>query len=166
MNLINVDVQNPNFDDNVGRALERLSREEDVEYSLEKSDIQRIHEIMIEKFGGEHGVRDIKLFESVCVTPYQSVFGTDLCPTIFDKAAKYLYDFANYQVFVDGNKRTGLAVCTTLLDLNGYTLEMTSDELYRLVMDVANKRIEMEDVTSTIKTRSIFKEDKEYERDY
>lgn len=111
------------------------------EKSLLKEDVSLIHDLLIEKYGGICGVRDNNLFESVCINPYGSSFGVDFYPTVFDKAAKYMFDFSNYQVFLDGNKRTGTAIATVMLEYNGYTLKMSPKELYDLSMDIANHRI-------------------------
>ena len=93
------------------RALKALGeyRESDREaVPLTPEDIELIHGEMVAEYGGSDGIRDNGLFLSVCQSPYQSVFGEDAYPTLYDKAAKYLTDFARYQVFVDGNKRTAL----------------------------------------------------------
>lgn len=123
-------------------ALKKLGITETTEYQFDLDTIVALHDLGIEKYGGSFGIRDQNLLESVAKTPYQSVFGQDLYPTVIDKAAKYLYDFANYQVFVDGNKRTGLQVCTSLLDMNYLSLDMTAEQQYFLVMDIANHKIE------------------------
>ncbi len=99
-----------------------------------------IHDYMIRLHGGSYGLRDDDLFHSVVVAPFQTMFGTDLYPTVFDKAAKYLFDFANYQIFIDGNKRTGYAVCDMFLYKNGFNLTLTPERAYALVMDIANHR--------------------------
>ena len=64
-----------------------------------------------------------------------------LYPTIFDKAAKYAFDFANYQIFYDGNKRVALETAVDYLKLNRCELTLSADECYNMVMDIANGRI-------------------------
>ena len=46
----------------------------------------KIHRIAIEKFGGANGVRDFGGLESALARPFQTFGGTDLYPTIFEKA--------------------------------------------------------------------------------
>lgn len=122
---------------------------------LSKDDVLYIHNYAIEEYGGENGVRDKNLLDSVILSPYQEVFGKKLYPTVFDKSAKLLYDFTDYQIFIDGNKRTGVYCCLTLLQINSYKLTLTNDELYRLTMDIANNKITFEDVKKIIKNNSI-----------
>ena len=123
---------------------------------LSKSKIIKIHDKGIDTFGGIYGVRDEGLLDSVSKAPYQSCFGSDLYPSVFDKAAKYLYDFSTYQVFLDGNKRVGLGASTMLLMANGYDLDMDYSEIYDLTMDIANGKLsDVSDVSKILESRSV-----------
>lgn len=134
-----------------GNALERLGAENDImEFYLAQEDIELIHNDMCYRYGGSLGIRDAALLESVCRAPYQSVFGQDLYPTAFDKAAKYLFDFSNYQIFLDGNKRTGLATAAAYLIGSGYQLTLTQMQMYDLTMKIANGQIRDTDQISMI----------------
>lgn len=125
-----------------GRSLERLGFENQIEeFVLSEAAIELIHNEMCYKYGGAVEIRDSSLFHSVCQAPYQSVFGKDLYPSVFDKAAKYLYDFSRYQIFLDGNKRTGLATAVALLIGNGYKLTLTQMQMYELTMAVSTGKI-------------------------
>lgn len=66
-----------------------------------------IHEKLIEKYGGSHGIRDHALLESAVVRPRTSAFGEEAYPTLFLKAAVLLHSIIKNHPFVDGNKRTG-----------------------------------------------------------
>lgn len=112
------------------------------EVSLSVEDIIDIHNKMIDDFGGEYGIRDEGLLESIRNAPYSEFFGTEQYPEILDKAAKYLFDFTYYQVFVDGNKRTGLAVLNAYLAENDICLTLSAKEAYELVMGIANHKYE------------------------
>ena len=105
---------------------------------LSTEDIIEIHDKMVDDFGGEYGIRDEGLLESIRNAPYSEFFGTEQYPEILDKAAKYLFDFTYYQVFVDGNKRVGLSVLNAFLAANGLTLTLSVSEAYNLVMSIAN----------------------------
>lgn len=104
---------------------------------LNMDDIVQIHDQMIDDFVGEYGIRDEGLLTSLSVAPYSEFFGEEQYPGILQKAAKYLFDFTNYQVFIDGNKRTGLAVLNAYLAANGLTLTMSVSDAYQLVMAIA-----------------------------
>ena len=121
-------------------ALKRLDDNMPETQALSAEDIIDIHDAMIDAYGGSFGIRDEGLFESVVYAPFQNMFGEDLFPTVFDKAAKYLFDFSNYQVFFDGNKRAGLATCSEFLRINGFKLTISAEQAYILVMDIANHK--------------------------
>lgn len=134
---------------------EAIYEESGVAY-LNKDDLVFLHDNQVKQFGGSYGIRDEALLDSVSVAPYQSVFGQDLYPSVFDKAAKYLYDFSAYQIFIDGNKRSGLCSATMFLHLNGYDLDLDFSEVYDLTMDVANGAItDTKDIASFLQDHAI-----------
>lgn len=108
--------------------------------NLTTQQILKIHDRQIEKFGGEYGLREEGTFDMLVNAPYQSIFGMDCYPSIFDKAAKYLEGFSRHQVFYDGNKRTALDACLTYLWINDYKLIMDPYELYEYTMTIANNK--------------------------
>ena len=67
---------------------------------ISREQILKLHDKGIERYGGIKGIRDENLFESCCVAPYQTMFGQDLYPDIYDKAIRYLVGFATNQVFL------------------------------------------------------------------
>lgn len=109
---------------------------------LDERVILALHDQQIEKFGGEYGVLDENVFLSQCYMPYQTFGGEDLFPDVYDKAVRYLFGFATNQVFRDGNKRTAAITMLVFLHFNGIELNITSDELSSLTLDVANKLID------------------------
>lgn len=140
------------YDSDLSSVMERLAEGEENIRALSKEDILELHDFVLEKFGGSKGIRDNGLFVSTCIAPYNKMFGIDRYPTVIDKAAKYLYDFANYQIFLDGNKRTGLLACKTLCHINGYDLKMSPEQYYFLTIDIANHKINtVEEVSNIIK---------------
>jgi death-on-curing protein len=91
---------------------------------LTKEDIISINKDMISSFGGVYyeGVYNIKndnSFEFLLTAPNQELFGVERYPTIFDKAAAYLFYIIKDHIFCDGNKRTGMIAAFTFLDING-----------------------------------------------
>lgn len=131
---------------------------------LTKEDLVFLHDSQIEEFGGIYGVRDEGLLDSVSKAPYQSCFGSDLYPSIFDKAAKYLYDFFTYQVFLDGNKRAGLCTASMFLKMNGYELDMNYAQVYQMTMDLANGNIQsLDEISKLLEKNSIIEQDMNYD---
>lgn len=65
------------------------------------------------------------------------LFGTKLYPDIFHMASAYLFFIIKNHIFIDGNKRTALAVCITFLELNNIALSpLSDDETYDFVVGV------------------------------
>lgn len=108
--------------------------------------ILALHDQQIAKFGGSYGVLDENVFLSQCYIPYQTFGGEELFPDVYDKAVRYLFGFATNQVFKDGNKRTALITMLTFLHFNGIEIDLASDELAKLTLDVANKILNEEQV--------------------
>ncbi len=140
-------------------ALRKLGQDV-AERKLTVEDLVELHDKAVEIYGGEKGIRDRNLLESICITPHQNVFGEELYPTVFDKAAKYLIDFSRYQVFLDGNKRTGVLAMAQELVINDYDINISNEDIYALTMDIANNRItEVSDVAKIIKEHSFINAD-------
>src|SRR5699024_2346669 len=104
---------------------------------LEKHHVIEMHEYLIEVIGGVNGVHDSKL-EAKLALPMSGFGNFDRYPSIYEKAAAYLYELASGHCFIDGNKRTSYLSAFTFLDWNGYDLIADDDEVYRIVMLVAD----------------------------
>lgn len=101
-----------------------------------------IHLDQIRRFGGIAGIRDEGLLESALAQP-QATFGGELLhPTIHEQAAAYLFHLSKNHPFIDGNKRTAFAAMLAFLSLNGYQLNLSEDEAYALVLQVAQGELE------------------------
>ncbi|MEL7360400.1 MAG: type II toxin-antitoxin system death-on-curing family toxin, partial [Cyanobacteria bacterium J06560_6] len=70
---------------------------------------------------------------------------------VWDLAATYGYGFIQNHVFVDGNKRVGLASMTAFLYLNGYEMTSTEAEEVSVVLDVATGSLSQEALAEWIK---------------
>ncbi len=120
---------------------------------LELDDILRIHDFVIHQYGGSANLRDLGLLESALAAPRQTMFGKDLYPDLASKAAILIYSLVKNHSFVDGNKRTGLLCLLRFLQVNGYTLDATHDELYQFTMDVAASVLGKDQIPEWIRDR-------------
>ena len=107
-----------------------------IKFSKEK--ILLLHQVMAEATGGDVGVRDEALLESAIETIYSTFDGVELYPTKEEKAAKLGYSLISNHAFVDGNKRIGMYIMISFLELNGIKIDATNDEVYKLGMAVAD----------------------------
>ena len=118
---------------------------------LTLEDVVQIHELQIARFGGSAGLRDLSLLESAIMQPQSSFGGAYLHQSIFEMAAAYLFHLTQNHPFIDGNKRAGLAAMLVFLELNGISIDHSTDELYDLTMKVASSELDKKMVTEKIK---------------
>ena len=115
---------------------------------LSISQVLDIHQDEINSFGGTSGVRDEGLLDSALAQP-QATFGGELLhPTIHEQAAAYLYHLAMNHPFIDGNKRTAFAVMDTFITLNGYSLNLSEEQAYNLVIQVVQREMSKEELSA------------------
>lgn len=86
-------------------------------------------------------MRDQGLLESALAQPQATFSGQLLHETIAEQAAAYLYHLAMNHPFIDGNKRTAFAVMDTFLRLNGYSLNLSDQQAYELVIQVVEGHV-------------------------
>ena len=80
--------------------------------------------------------------------PEQSMFGKHLHDTVFDKAAAYLFHIVKNHPFNDGNKRTGIAVALTFLQINEMEIKVDTLIYKQFVVDVAAGRKSKEAISA------------------
>jgi death-on-curing protein len=111
---------------------------------LTTSEILQVHEDIIGEFGGETGIIFRGQIEWCAETPQMMVYGSELFPTILDKAGSLMYCLIRSHPFVDGNKRTGLLVTSIFLSRNGYVLVSSKDDEVPLTLRIADLNISCE----------------------
>ncbi len=86
--------------------------------------------------------------------PSQSIFGVELFPTIWDKAAVYLTQIIQLHIFEGANKRVAYLSAYVFLRLNGYELSMSDEEVERLCLLIAENRISFKEVAEMLRRSS------------
>jgi death on curing protein len=94
------------------KLFKRLSDIQPIELMTEE-EIIAIHDEVINIYGGRPGIRDRNL-----ITSGPKDFKISNCE-LYDYAVFYLLHYAGGHPFVDGNKRTGVAVALEFLSQNG-----------------------------------------------
>lgn len=87
---------------------------------LERDQLLEINQQAVVELGGNAGVQSPRAFEVVLDQPKQVVFGQEVYPTIWVKAAYMMQQIIKTPVFVDGSKRTAGLVVLRFLQENGY----------------------------------------------
>ena len=88
-------------------------------------------------------VRDVGLLDSAVNRPRSSAFGEDAYVTLSLKAAALLQSIAKNHALVDGNKRLAWLSTVVFCDLNGLSPQLTDDEAFQLVYDVASSQLDV-----------------------
>mgnify|MGYP000379166217 FL=1 len=90
---------------------------------LSLDEVLAIQERLIERFGGDHGVRDQGLLESALFRPQTGYY-----THIEEMAAAMFESLLINHAFVDGNKRVAFFATDVFLRLNGWKLVLTADK--------------------------------------
>jgi len=116
-------------------------------------DVENIHNILIERYGGSKGIRDIGLLESAINRPFATFDEQSLYPTPTDKAAAILESILINHPFVDGNKRTAYALMRLILLENNLDIEATQNEKYNMVIAASKGEIRFDSIRAWIQSR-------------
>lgn len=93
-----------------------------------------------EAIGHAPAVRDRHLLRKAAARPMTVLFGEEMFPTLFDKAAALLHSLAVHHLFFDGNKRTATAATRWFLELNGFRPTWDQAAIIAYVLAVALKQ--------------------------
>jgi death-on-curing protein len=116
-----------------------------VEY-LELEDI-----LQLVRHLGVRPVRDLGLLDSAVARCRSSAFGEDAYPSAGLKAAALLHSITNNHALVDGNKRLAWLATTVFLDLNGLAPDLSDDEAFDLVWEVASTSLDVEAIARKLR---------------
>lgn len=100
------------------------------EFYLTLDETLRIHDILIEAFGGTRGIRDLGLIEAALIRP-QTGYYSDL----LEEAAALWESLAMNHGFIDGNKRVAYACLEIFLQSNGLDILAENDVIERFIYE-------------------------------
>lgn len=98
---------------------------------LTVSDTLAIHSVLIKRYGGLHGIRDLATLESALLR-IQSGYYAD----IIAEASALMESLAINHPFIDGNKRVAFAATDIFLRINGYRINSESMTIYTTLMQM------------------------------
>ena len=100
-----------------------------------------LHQLMAEATGGSVGVRDAGLLDSALEEAFAGFGEQEFYPTKEEKGARLGYTLISNHAFVDGNKRIGIYIMLTFLEMNGIRLQCTDDELVTIGLSIASGKM-------------------------
>lgn len=107
---------------------------------------EKIHKVLVDTFGGTHGIRDLDALQSALSRPFQTFDNADLYPSVLEKTASLIESLLSNHPFVDGNKRTGYVLTRLFLLTNKYNIEATQQDKYDFVISIASGKIRYEEI--------------------
>ena len=117
---------------------------------LTVDEIIELHNKLIDRTGGSHGLRDRSLLESAVYSASSAFAGTEAYPTVEEKSARLMYALTSNHAFVDGNKRIGVFAMLMTLHLNGMKLKYTQSELVLFGLSVADGSMGYDEILTWI----------------
>jgi len=81
-----------------------------------------LHQALIDRFGGEEGLRDGGLLMSALGRPQTGYY-----KSLSSQGAALLQSLAKNHAFLDGNKRMAFALTAVFLRMNGYKIIVNAD---------------------------------------
>ena len=119
-----------------------------IKFSKEK--ILLLHKLMIAETGGSAGVRDMDMRDSAIESAFATFDGKDLYPSKEEKAAAIGYGLISDHAFIDGNKRIGMYIMLTFLEVNGITLSLSDGDIVSAGLSVASGKMDCNDLLKWI----------------
>ena len=120
-----------------------------IRFSKEK--VLLLHRIMAPATGGSVGVRDEGLLESALEAAFSEFGGVEFYPTKEEKAARLGYSLISNHAFVDGNKRIGMYIMLTFLEVNGIHMDCTNEDVVHAGLSVADGSMDYEGLLAWVK---------------
>ena len=115
-----------------------------IKFSKEK--VLLLHKIMAEATGGSVGIRDEGLLDAALESAFSGFGDQEFYPSKEEKGARLGYELISNHAFVDGNKRIGMYVMLSFLEMNGIRIRCTDEELAYVGLAVADNRMSYEEL--------------------
>jgi len=124
-----------------------------IKFSKEK--VLLLHKLIIEETGGSMGVREEALLESALENAFSGFGGQEFYPSKEEKGARLGYTLISNHAFVDGNKRIGIYVMLTFLEINGIRIDCTHEEIVDVGLSVAAGTMDYEALLEWVREHRI-----------
>ena len=122
---------------------------------IDRITAEEIHDILIDKFGGSKGIRDIGSLLSALARPYATFDQQELYPTIIEKAAAIFESIIINHPFIDGNKRLAYVLMRLVLLESDFDISATQNEKYEMTIAASKGELKNEEIKLWIKDKLI-----------
>ncbi len=104
---------------------------------IDERDVLAIHSRLLALEGGQSGVRDQELLESVLARPRRFKVSGDH-PDLSKMASAYMSGIIRDRPFMDANEGTGFVTGALFLELNGHRFNATEESAAQMMIAVAD----------------------------
>lgn len=116
-----------------------------------KDKVKLLHQLLAEATGGSIVVRDEGLLDSALESAFSGFGEQEFYPSKEEKGARLGYALISNHAFVDGNKRIGIYIMLTFLEMNGIRIQCTDEELVHIGLSVADGSMKYEDLLQWVR---------------
>ena len=120
-----------------------------------KDKVLLLHKLIAQETGGSIGVRDDGLLESALEAAFSGFGDKEFYPTKEEKGARLGYNLISNHAFVDGNKRIGMYVMLTFLEVNGIHMDCTNDDVAEAGLAVASGKMDSDALLQWVRDHRI-----------
>lgn len=120
---------------------------------LDKALIIEMHNDEIRSYGGSMGFLNESLLDSALAQPALALQFSE--PSIYDLAAIYGYHICKNHAFNDGNKRTAVVAMMVFLDINGYDINASENDIIETILAVASNKIDKQQLASWLESVAV-----------
>ena len=124
-----------------------------IKFSKEK--VLLLHQLIAQETGGSIGIRDEGLLESALEAAFATFGSKELYPTKEEKGARLGYNLISNHAFVDGNKRIGMYVMLTFLEVNGIHMDCTNEDVATVGLAVASGSMDYETLLNWVQQHRV-----------
>ena len=110
-----------------------------------------LHHMMAEATGGSVGVREEGLLSSALEGAFGGFGDMEFYPTLAEKGARLGYTLIANHAFVDGNKRIGMYIMLTFLEVNVIHMDCTNEDVVHAGLSVAAGTMDYEGLLTWVR---------------
>ena len=112
-----------------------------------------LHQLIAQETGGEVGLRDQSLLDAALAAAFAGVADREFYPSKEEKAARLGFDLISNHAFLDGNKRIGMYVMLTFLEVNGLVVKASNEEVAEVGLAVASGKMDYPSLLAWVKSK-------------
>jgi death-on-curing protein len=124
--------------------------------------IEDVLELYSLHVGSAQALNRPDLLESAVALPQATMFGEELYPHLFTKAAALLRSIAQNQAFIDGNKRIAWIATRVFLAANGIDILVSIEEGLGLMNGLAERKLNLDEIGAYLAEHGRMREDAGY----